>query len=233
MALTKLEDRTDRLFGRDADLKQLLQRTRRTGLTAIVGGPQIGKSWLLMELARWLDRETEPRCFVGFTRSPKGANDPLLQVVSDLYQRWLSNAGAWEQLKGVWEQQKDGLLPAFARFVGKLSVKAGKLVPILGELGGTAIKESLEGLVAASDDLRSGRLIVARLEYTQALELVSSVQSITRRRIALVMDQWEETPDLDQQRNMFRDFLREPEQWPECHILLGTREGGNAAELLR
>ena len=77
-----------------------------------------------MELARRLDRETEPRCLVGLTRSPKGANDPLLQVVSDLYQRWLADAGAWEQLKAVWDQQRDGLLPAFARFVGKLSEKA-------------------------------------------------------------------------------------------------------------
>ncbi|MGB9644894.1 MAG: hypothetical protein WCB44_07150, partial [Stellaceae bacterium] len=83
---------------------------------AIVGQAQIGKSWLLMELARRLDRETEPRCLVGLTRSPKGANDPLLQVVSDLYQRWLADAGAWEQLKAVWDQQRDGLLPAFARF---------------------------------------------------------------------------------------------------------------------
>ena len=146
-----------------------------------------------MELARRLDRETDPRCLVGFTRSPKGANDPLLQVVSDLYQRWLSDASAWEQLKAVWDQQKDGLLPAFARFVGKLSEKAAKLVPLLGELGGTAIRESLEGLVAATEDLRSGRLIVSRLEYAQAQELVSSVRNIAGRRIALVMDQWEET----------------------------------------
>src|SRR5262249_20911451 len=128
MSAVHLENRSDRLFGREADLERLLQRTRRTGLTAIVGQPQIGKSWLLMELARQLDRETDPRCLVGFTRSPKGANDPLLQVVSDLYQRWLADAGARQQLKTVWEQQQDRLLPAFARFVGKLSEKAGKLV---------------------------------------------------------------------------------------------------------
>jgi hypothetical protein len=46
------------------------------------------------------------------------------------------------------------------------------------------------------------------------------------------MDQWEETPNLDQRRNTFRDFLRNPEQWSSCHILLGAREGGKAAELL-
>jgi hypothetical protein len=232
VAITKLEDRTNRLFGREGDLAHLCERARRTGLTAVVGPPQIGKSWLLTELARQLDREVEPRCLVGFTRSPKGANDPLLQVVSDLYQRWLEDAGAWQQLQASHEQQKDRLLPAFARFVGKLSEKAGKLVPILGELGGTAIKEALEGLVVASEDLRTGLLIVSRLEYMQAQELVSSVHNISGRRIALVMDQWEETRDLDQQRNTFRDFLREPEQWPECHVLLGAREDGDAAELL-
>jgi hypothetical protein len=201
VTINQLESRADRLFGREADLTRLLQRTQRCGLTAIVGPPQIGKSWLLMELACNLDREVNPRCLVGFTRSPKGAIDPLLQVVGDLYQRWLADARAWAQVKTVWEQQKDGLLPAFAKFVGKLAEKSAKLFPIVGELGGTAIKESLEGLVAASENLRTGRLIVSRLEYTQAQELVSSVHEIAERRIALVMDQWEETRDLELQQN--------------------------------
>jgi len=228
-----LENRTDRLFGREADLNQLLLRTRHYGLTAIVGSPQIGKSWLLMELARRLDCEINPpRCLVGFTRSPRGASDPLLQVVSDLYQRWLVDAAAWEQLKTVWEQQRDRLLPAFARFVGKLSEKAAKLIPILGELGGTAIKESLEGLVSATDDLSSGQLIVSRLEYSQAQELVGSLQKITGQRVSLVMDQWEETRELAEQQNTFRNFLREPAKWSDRHILLGAREGGDAVKLL-
>jgi hypothetical protein len=138
-----------------------------------------------------------------------------------------------EQLRTVWEQQRGGLLSACAKFVGKLSEKAGKLVPTVGELGGTAIKEALNGLVVASQDLRTGQLILSRLDYTQANELVSSVHNVTRRRIVLVMDQWEETRDIDQQLTTFRDFLREPEQWPECHILLGVSEGDTAAELLR
>src|SRR5271166_1084352 len=83
-----------------------------------------------------------------------------------------------------------------------------------------------------SEEVRSGRLIVSRLEYSQAQELVGSVQKITGQRVSLVMDQWEETRDLDQQRNTFRDVLREPEQWPSSHILLGAQEGGEAAELL-
>jgi hypothetical protein len=126
-----------------------------------------------MELARRLAQKGDRPYLVGLTRSPQGARDPLLQVVSDLYQRWLTDAGAQQQLQMVWEQQRDGLLPAFAKFVGKLAEKAAKSIPGLGELMGTAIRESLEGLVAASEDLRTGVLIVQRLEYRQAQELVS------------------------------------------------------------
>ena len=156
MGGVELANRTDRLFGRESDLDQLQQRALRTGLTAVVGQPQIGKSWALMELARRLDREADRPCLVGYTRSPKGATDPLSQVVGDLYQRWLADTSAWDQLRAVWEQQKDGLLPAFGRFVGKLSEKAGKLVPGLGELGATAIRESLEALVTAREACARG-----------------------------------------------------------------------------
>jgi hypothetical protein len=230
-AAAAIKNQTDRLFGRDADLARLLRRTRRAGLTAIVGQPQIGKSWLLMELARRLDREAEPRHLVGFSSSPKGANDPLLQVVWDLYLRWLADAGTSEQLLAVWGQQKDRLLHAFARLVGRLSEKAAK--PILGELPAAAIKEAMDALVAASEGLRTGQLNVAPLQYTEAQAVVGLVQEISHRPVTLVLDQWDETRDPDQQRNTFRDFLRELEQWPNCHILLGASEGSEAAELLR
>jgi len=108
MAIAELKDRTDRLFGREADLDKLHDRASRAGLTAVVGPPQIGKSWLLMEMARRLSQQTDPLWLVGFTRSPRGAHDPLLQVVSDLYQRWLSDASAWEQIKTSGNSRRTG-----------------------------------------------------------------------------------------------------------------------------
>src|ERR1700746_1376069 len=33
---------------------------------------------------------------------------PFLQVVSDLYERWLMDGNVWDQLKTVWERLKDG-----------------------------------------------------------------------------------------------------------------------------
>ena len=56
MEVMTLECRADRLFGRHVDLARLRERASHTGMTAIVGAPQIGKSWVLMELARQLDR---------------------------------------------------------------------------------------------------------------------------------------------------------------------------------
>ncbi len=232
MAVQTLKDNSEKLFGRAADLERLRQRAGRTGLTAVVGPAQIGKSWLLLELARQLAEAVSPRTLVGYTASPGGAFDPLLQVVSDLYQRWLSEAGVWAQVRMAREQRKDRLLPSFAKFVGRLSEKAAKSVPGVGEVFGAAIRESMDALVAAGEDLHSGRLIVSRLEHRQAQELVASVRAISGRPVVLVMDQWEESRGLDVQATLIRDVLRAPEQWDGCHIVVGARAGSEAAATL-
>jgi len=180
MTLFEFKSQRYQLFGRGAVLDQLRRRAEGTGLTAIVGPPQVGKTSLLLELAYQLARDTDPPYLVGFLKYSEQPSDPFLRVVNDLYQRWLHDAGAWDQLKMVWEQQRDKLLPAFAKFTGKLSEKAAKLVPGLGELWGTAIKEALDGLVAVSDDLRAG-ILLPPLEFTQVRELISS--SAPTRRI--------------------------------------------------
>ena len=134
------------------------------------------------------------------------------------------------------------MLPGFSRFVGNLSEKAAKLAgkvgllhQFVGEMGGIRDQRIGKGplsILPMHDDLRTGQLIVAPLEYAEARWGVGLVRKIANRPIALVLDQWEDTRDLKQQRNTFRDFLREPEQWPNCHILVGAREGGEAAEML-
>ncbi len=85
-------DRHDRLFGRKRDLNYLVSRAKHKGITAVAGRPQIGKSWLLRELARFLRSDNEPRFQVGFTESSGQSADLLLRAVVDLYTRWLSDA---------------------------------------------------------------------------------------------------------------------------------------------
>ena len=47
-------DNSPFLFGREADLAHLAERISQRGITAVVGRPQMGKSWVLLELARRL-----------------------------------------------------------------------------------------------------------------------------------------------------------------------------------
>jgi hypothetical protein len=83
----ELLDRSDRLFGREADLRALSDRLRTKGLTALVARPRMGKSWLLMELGRRLAAGTD-QYLVGLFDNP-GTSDPVLRAVQDLYARWL------------------------------------------------------------------------------------------------------------------------------------------------
>src|SRR5271154_3520662 len=109
MARMEFRDRRAELFGRTKDLQALVSRAGHQGITAVVGRPQMGKSWLLTELARLLSTDfNRPYC-VGFTSSSGQTPDLLLRAVVDLYTRWLSDSTYVEQAKIVWEQQKTGL----------------------------------------------------------------------------------------------------------------------------
>jgi hypothetical protein len=217
MAVFDLADRTDALLGRAADIERLCARARRTGLTAVVGRPMMGKSWLLEETARRLAADIAPYHLCGFSRS-YGNPDSLLRAVSDLYQRWLADDGAWQKARMAWTQQKDRLLPAFLGFLGKLA----KEVPGLPKPAGAAIDEAIKGLVAVRDTLQSGGLTLAPLPYDQARELLTSVATLSGRPLVLVMDQWEAAPNPEAEALPLRQLLRDVESWPTCHIILAT-----------
>ena len=217
MAVFELEDRTHQLFGRAADIERLCARVRRTGLTAVVGRPMMGKSWLLEEAARRLAADIEPYYLVGFSRS-FGNPDSLLRAVSDLYQRWLADDSGWQKVRMAWTQQRDRLLPAFMGFIGKLA----KDVPGLPKPAGAAIDEALKGLVAVRDTLQSGGLSLPPLPYDQARELLTSVATISGRPLVLMMDQWEVVPNTEAEALPLRQLLRDAEAWPACHIIIAT-----------
>jgi hypothetical protein len=116
----ELVNRRDCLFGREGDLAYLLKRARFKGLTAVVARPQMGKSWLLTELAHRLGAEHQTPYLVGFAESFGETPDLLLRTVVDLYARWLSDASVWQQAKRVRENEKPNLLPGVAKAVAKI-----------------------------------------------------------------------------------------------------------------
>ena len=80
---SKLPDRRESLFGRAPDLAHLIERACYKGVTAIAARPQMGKSWLLTELARTLYQNQEPHYLVGFTESFGQTPDLFLRAVAE------------------------------------------------------------------------------------------------------------------------------------------------------
>jgi hypothetical protein len=70
-------------FGRQVDLDYLLGRARTTGLTAVMGRPQEGKTRLLEE-AR--DKLREQGLIVGYAESTGQYGDVLLRAVRNAYE---------------------------------------------------------------------------------------------------------------------------------------------------
>jgi hypothetical protein len=208
------------MFGRERDLRALLDRVRLKGLTAVVARPQMGKSWLLNELARRLAYEHKPSYAVGFAESFGQTPDLLARAVADLYIRWLSDAGMREQARMVWKQQKEKLLGGVATTVSKIfSEVFGKVAkPVT-----VAVDEAIKGLVAANETLISGGLKLPTLHYEQARDLVAAVNLISGRPVVLFLDQGEKSPDAKAESHTVDAFLRHLGEWLPCHIFVALR----------
>jgi hypothetical protein len=206
-------------FGRDKDIETLFARVRLKGLTAVVGRPQMGKSWLLTELARRLSTDHDPVHLVGFARSYGQTSDLLLRAIIDLYQRWLADAGCRQKAQMVWTQQKPDLLPgvfkAVSRIFGELDIVAKPIV--------AAVDEAINGLVQANQTLATGGIQLPTLQYDQARDLIRGVAAIGERPIVLVLDQWEQSPDPAFEAKTLQAFLHQTDEWPLCHIILALR----------
>jgi hypothetical protein len=212
-------DRREQLFGRESDLEALSARVRFKGLTAVAARPQMGKSWLLIELARRLSQDHEPRYLVGFAESVGETPDLLLRTVIDLYTRWLSDAGYGQQARMVWEQQKPNLLPGIANTVGKIFTEIGAAANPVA----VVVEEAISGLISVDQTLKTGGVQLPTLSYDQARDLVGAVAAIGDRPIALFLDQWEKSPDVAREAKALDALIRHLDDWPHCHVFLALR----------
>jgi hypothetical protein len=215
-------NRSSFLFGRNPDLLYLSRRAENKGVTAVVGRAQMGKSWLLTELARKLSARPS-QYVVGFTESLGETPDLLLRAVVDLYTRWLADSTYWEQAKVAWQQQKQDMVTnvgkAFGTIVEKVSKIGAKPVEALGGL----VKETFEGLANANRELLTGGIQLPRLQIEQGRDLLALVFKITPRPLVLVLDQWEKSPIIEVETNILDAFARHLDEWPPCHIFVGVR----------
>ena len=223
-------DNRERLFARGSDLVYLMGRADTKGITAITGRPKLGKTWLLHELCRSLSEANGH--LVGYTISTGQSSDLLLRSVANLYARWLAKSSFSEQAHIVWEQQKDDLIARFGEFTGK--AVGGVLALTRPELSAFAktIEGVFGGLGVADRELKTGGLQMPRLNYDDAHALVSVLAAITKRPITLVLDAWEQSPDVEQESKLLNSILDRLDEWPNMHIFVALRADDPAHELV-
>ena len=229
-------DRSGQIFGREPDIAHLLDRSRQRGITAVVGRPQMGKSWLLMELASRLSLSAKPApspidvphlfapptCLVGMFELQTDTSDFLLRAVVDLYSRWLSDSTYIQQAQASYQLQKKDLIGRTGEAVGSIFEAISKLVVPLEGVG-KLVKGTFEGLAQANRDLLEGGTQLPRLQIDQARELLELVSKITKSQLVLIFDQWEKSLEIDKQAGILDTFIRHVDEWPSCHIFLGMR----------
>jgi len=225
-----IPDRRDRLFGREGDLDALAARVRHKGLTAVTARPFMGKSWTLTELARRLDQDDGGAgVLVGRAESSGETPDLLLRAVVNLYARWLSDAEFLAQAQMSWEQQRSKLLPGVVGAVGRICKELGGAAakPVLA-----VVEEAIKGLTEANKTLTTGGAQLPALQYDQARDLVAAVAGISGRRIVLILDQWEKSPDPAFEAKALGNFLDHLDDWPQCHLFVALRPDDPAHEIM-
>ena len=153
-------DRRDLLFGREPDIAYLMGRAKAKGLTAVVGRPKMGKTWLLEEVARRL--ASDEGYLVGYHECRGQTSDLFLRAISDLYTRWLSDASYLAQARSLWKRHKDHVITGVGKAVGKVfkavAGMAGSPLEKLGDL----VQEAFGGLAIADRDRETGGNLLCR-----------------------------------------------------------------------
>lgn len=216
--IESLRDRRDQLFGRDADIRKLLDRVAVPGLTAVVARPMMGKTWTLTEVARQCQEQS---VLIGYHEYKGGESSHLLEAVANLYARWLSDSSMREQAISLWKRHSDGMVPRVGKMLGALFEKLGG--SLLPDKATELVRQAFDGLAMAQSDLLSGGLRLDPLPYDQALSLTKLVAGVSHRRVVLILDAWEKSAAGQSEYAALDACLKNLDEWPDTHIVLAIR----------
>lgn len=148
-------DNSPILFRRDDEPFELQGRAANSGLTGVIARPQMGKSWLLTELARRLSGGRAPdhaplqslglaapvHFLVGCSSFGGSTPDQMVRALTDLYTRWFASSSFRQQAEVVFRQhqgvrglRKNGITSAHIMFIIKQICDFLKLEELLCKL---------------------------------------------------------------------------------------------------
>ncbi|PHS17468.1 MAG: hypothetical protein COA78_03220 [Blastopirellula sp.] len=215
------------IFGRQDDLEYLRQRIKQPGLTALAGRPQIGKTRLLEEIR---DEIRDPQnlqldYLVGYFESSGAEPDSLLRALEQLYSHWLSQADYLQQARKLWTDNKDGVVKLLGIGAAEILSSLMKPVDVTGLIG-TTVKTLFSSLVNADEQLKSGGIQLPRLSYEQAKDVLTVVHKLSGKPAVLILDAFEQSPDVRKEAINFHRYLSRINEWPPCHFIVTVRFPG-------
>jgi len=241
MALT---DHQGEIFGRRQDVANLIERASEPGFTAIVARPQAGKTWTLESVGHHLAQNNH---LVGYYEITAD-EEPITRVLVDLYTRWLSSASFVDQGLSLYERHKDSLITKTGQAIGRLVEKSTKLLKDATQIpldtAGKIVRETFDGLAAADQDLKTAGIQMAPLTIEVVKELLAQLHKLSGQNAVLILDAWEKSRTIDNDRDTLTHWLKHFQEWPHLLVYAGVRrpdpddpdrgdEGVKAAETLK
>lgn len=216
------------MFGREPDIAYCVARAGIRGLTAIVARPQMGKTWLLQELAYRLSNDMD--YIVGATEAIGQTSDLFLRATIDLYQRWLSDSSYLEQAKMFIQQNRGRLLSGTAKMLADVVEELGDGV---GKAVGKILGKGITTLIESNRKLETSGIELPALSFEQAHDLISLVTRISSKRTALILDAWDRVSSIITEAEILNAFLKDLDNWPPCHVFVALRPEDEALQTIQ
>lgn len=215
--LMTFEDRRSALFGRVPDLRFLIDRARLKGFTAVVSRPQMGKSWLVTEVARVLS--TERGQLIGHAGSVGQTTGLMAQALSDLYARWLTDGPQQDRAQALFRRRRHRLSQATGQVVDGIFEGLKELANAGDALTPAAVRRLVNESLTCADT----RLRLPRMDGPRARELVHFASDLSGRPVTLVFDAWEQSPLLAWEHPTLQVFLQGLKELGHCHVFVCLR----------
>ncbi len=208
------------MFGRQQFLDKVRERVQTTGMTAVLGRSQSGKTTLLRHLRE--DLKNHDGVLVGYSQST-GEPNLMLRSLKDLYTSWLANSSYIDQAKLLWKKNKDSIVQkaggTAGRFLGNiLGVQHQAVKPVSG-----LVAEWFDKLESMGNQLNTGDIKLPTLAHDVAKDLLELLRILSGKHPILILDALEQSNDVETEAKLLSAIVRHVRDWPPLHIVIAAR----------
>lgn len=201
------KDRRDMMVGWENNFVDLKRDVDKHVVTAYIGAPNSGKTWMLEELARKYSTDTKSRYLVGYHEANGQEASHFESAVERLYDTWLKTAD--------WAQQ--------VRMIKEFHDQT-KISPIWDYLPQVFLNSfALKILTNIQKSLRNSNVTFSENQGSKLKRLVKTIQKISEKELVLVMDSFgAASSSLAKDISILRGYLKDDNEL-NIKVVLGVQ----------